>query len=94
MCLRVTLAQPKPRWKQQLSPGPRYTTWSVASLEEGPVTGGGEALGCLQPHKYPQAPRAGVAEAAAHHGALGASRLGPRLLLGSSECSEGKQEPS
>lgn len=52
------------------------------------------ALGWLQPHKYRQAPRAGVTEAAAHHGALGATRLGPRLLLGSRECGEGKREPS
>lgn len=41
-CVRVTLAQPEPHWKQQLSPGPSYATWSAASLEEGSMPGGGE----------------------------------------------------
>lgn len=38
----VTWAQPEASWKQQLSPGPRYTAWSVASPEEGAEVGGGQ----------------------------------------------------
>ena len=41
VCLHVTLAQPEPGWKHQLSPDPRCTTWSSASQEERVTEGGG-----------------------------------------------------